>query len=297
MFRGLYIPTAGLLSFRAFEPEKLAISPVEKSRCGSDAETIASEPLFKSLSAQQVLSPFAPTKPMANNAKDFLPAEHSVQIALKLHDHSDHSAPKRIGCRCNMSKCLRLHCRCFKDLDYCARNCKCTDCFNQLQFEEARAFVISKTKEINPHAFTPKLLPAEGVPASKFNADGCTCKTGCSRNYCECFKSGVACSPLCRCNECLNRMAPSQASVVNSITKRPTRKKNKLTITTIGKISEKDTSIVLGEASNKEDVTSEGEELGRRVITTGECVVEFKSYKRIKRDQLEDFNRTSRTLN
>ena len=34
----------------------------------------------------------------------------------------------------------------------------------------------------------------------------CGCGTTCSKNICSCFKSGVPCSPLCKCNEdeCLN---------------------------------------------------------------------------------------------
>ena len=133
MFRGLYIPTPGLLSLRVIEPEKSTISPIAKSRCGSDAETVAFESLFQPQPNQQANPPLALTEPVAKEGNAFSSAQNSFQTALILQDHSNHPAQKRIGCRCNMSKCLRLHCRCFKDLEYCARNCKCTGCFNQLQ--------------------------------------------------------------------------------------------------------------------------------------------------------------------
>jgi hypothetical protein len=113
-------------------------------------------------------------------------------------------ASKRIGCRCNMSKCLRLHCRCFKDQEYCAKNCKCTNCFNNEEHLEARNFVIAKTKEINQNAFSSKIVVVENEFKSKVNVEGCFCKKGCNRNYCDCFKNGVGCSSLCKCKGCLN---------------------------------------------------------------------------------------------
>jgi len=134
---------------------------------------------------------------------------------------------KRIGCRCNMSKCLRLHCRCFKDLEYCAKNCKCTDCYNNFKNEEARAFVIQKTKEINPNAFNSKIICVEN-DMSKINCEGCSCKKGCDRNYCECFKNNVGCSALCKCQSCKNKQLPIKAEKIQKIVPPVSRSKNKI---------------------------------------------------------------------
>jgi hypothetical protein len=140
---------------------------------------------------------------------------------------SSKGSEKRIGCRCNMSKCLRLHCRCFKDLEYCMQNCKCTSCYNNLEHEEARAFVISKTKEITPNAFSSKIVAIEECEEEKINSEGCNCKKGCNRNYCECFKNNVNCSSLCNCLECKNHQHPLKTQIITSISK-SVRTKNKI---------------------------------------------------------------------
>jgi len=39
----------------------------------------------------------------------------------------------------------------------------------------------------------------------KIHSRGCNCsKTGCIKNYCECFKEGIGCSWFCKCVECRN---------------------------------------------------------------------------------------------
>ena len=54
----------------------------------------------------------------------------------------------------------------------------------------------------------------------------CTCtKSGCNKNYCECFKIGQKCSSLCRCIGCENNdqilnkkyNINNQCNLVNSI--------------------------------------------------------------------------------
>ena len=139
-----------------------------------------------------------------------------------------HLDSKRIGCRCNMSKCLRLHCRCFKDMEYCAKICKCVDCFNTLTHEQARQAVINKTRELNPQAFNTKIVNAIKNQDSKFNAEGCNCKTGCVRNYCDCYKSGVGCSPICKCLNCKNTRLAIEQEELEMITKPILRAKNKV---------------------------------------------------------------------
>ena len=133
----------------------------------------------------------------------------------------------RIGCRCQKSNCLRLHCRCFKDLLYCAVFCKCLDCFNKIENDKEREYVINKTREIYPNAFKTKVI---SLGSDKINFEGCNCSKGCNRNYCECFKNKLECSNLCRCSTCSNNKVDKADMVSAKIVKMRNRKKDKIII-------------------------------------------------------------------
>lgn len=49
-----------------------------------------------------------------------------------------------LKCSCKKSKCLRLHCVCFADLQQCGALCNCTECKNTVEFDKIRDFVIEK---------------------------------------------------------------------------------------------------------------------------------------------------------
>ena len=84
-------------------------------------------------------------------------------------------------CCCTKTQCVRKYCECFNQGRYCV-DCDCKNCLNQLP-----KFSSTNIKNI----------PNKNVI--------CTCtKSGCNKNYCECFKNGEKCTSLCRCVNCEN---------------------------------------------------------------------------------------------
>jgi len=204
---------------------------------------------------------------------------------------------KRIGCRCGMSRCLRLHCRCFRDLEYCLKNCRCADCLNREAHDQARSFVIQKTKEINPLAFTKKLVYLDHGK-NKINSDGCNCKTGCSRNYCECFKSKTGCSALCKCQNCQNSKLPVPETQLKSMFSVVSRNKNKIVIEHNLHHDSKSSpnaysppeSGLRDQFANISNTTQESlinaqEELTKR-SRLNSCVITYQNYKKVKVEEL-----------
>jgi hypothetical protein len=187
---------------------------------------------------------------------------------------------KRIGCRCGMTKCLRLHCRCFRDLEYCAKNCRCTSCFNDMKHEEVRDFVIKKTKEINKKAFAKSIVFIENGEEGKINSEGCICKTGCNRNYCECFKNKTGCSPLCKCSGCLNTSISFPASQAKSLFKGTYRTKNKIILTGLENLKgQKAREASAGHDHGQAHASTENGSETKRV---GPLVAVYQKYKRVK---------------
>ena len=210
----------------------------------------------------------------------------------KLQDSHQHN---RIGCRCGMSKCLRLHCRCFKDLEYCAQNCKCTSCFNNLENEETRSFVIQKTKEINKNAFKGKMVYLEYEDLKTINTEGCLCKTGCNRNYCECFKNNTGCSSICKCIDCKNTTLSVPEKNIQKLVRSVNRKKKKIIIQELTKRDEEASSksenlslqlskisLLLTNDSALPQQLKNNKVKIRQVELTPNCMIAIKQYKKIK---------------
>lgn len=143
----------------------------------------------------------------------------------------------RKPCNCQKSLCLKLYCDCFANGEFC-HLCNCMNCFNNLEKEEERQRAIRNCLERNPNAFRPKIGKGKEIGESSIrkHTKGCNCKrSGCLKNYCECYEAKIACSSNCKCVGCQNiedsmekksvRMLNTSAEQVQVV---PTAKVNKL---------------------------------------------------------------------
>ncbi|CAG5135701.1 unnamed protein product, partial [Candidula unifasciata] len=113
------------------------------------------------------------------------------------------SRPRK-PCNCTKSQCLKLYCDCFANGEFC-QNCNCTSCANNLQHEEERSKAIKSCLDRNPQAFHPKIGKGRDVEGSRRHNKGCNCKrSGCLKNYCECYEAKIMCSNYCKCIGCKN---------------------------------------------------------------------------------------------
>jgi len=109
----------------------------------------------------------------------------------------------RKPCNCTKSQCLKLYCDCFANGEFCF-NCNCNNCHNNLENEEERQRSIRQCLDRNPYAFQPKIgkNPAE---SDRRHNKGCNCKrSGCLKNYCECYEAKIICTDICKCVGCKN---------------------------------------------------------------------------------------------
>ncbi|XP_076250328.1 protein lin-54 homolog isoform X2 [Rhynchophorus ferrugineus] len=112
----------------------------------------------------------------------------------------------RKPCNCTKSQCLKLYCDCFANGEFCYL-CNCLNCFNNLENEETRNMAIKACLERNPNAFRPKIGKAKDNTGDvlRKHTKGCNCKrSGCLKNYCECYEAKIACSSNCKCVSCRN---------------------------------------------------------------------------------------------
>ncbi|XP_017880263.1 protein lin-54 homolog isoform X2 [Ceratina calcarata] len=116
----------------------------------------------------------------------------------------------RKPCNCTKSQCLKLYCDCFANGEFC-HMCNCNNCSNNLGNEEERQRAIKSCLERNPNAFRPKIGKGRetGDDIRRHNK-GCNCKrSGCLKNYCECYEAKIPCSANCKCIGCRNVEEPN----------------------------------------------------------------------------------------
>ncbi|XP_026746326.1 protein lin-54 homolog isoform X3 [Trichoplusia ni] len=112
----------------------------------------------------------------------------------------------RKACNCTKSQCLKLYCDCFANGEFC-NGCNCHNCHNNLENEELRQKAIRACLDRNPNAFRPKIGKAKsgGPDIIRRHNKGCNCKrSGCLKNYCECYEAKIACTSMCKCVGCRN---------------------------------------------------------------------------------------------
>ena len=92
-------------------------------------------------------------------------------------------------CNCTKTSCNKYYCQCYNQGRYC-HECNCQNCQNKI-----------------PEYISSNKRPEETEQNQKQKSIivSCTCtKSGCNKNYCECFKNKTKCNSQCRCRNCEN---------------------------------------------------------------------------------------------
>eukprot|EP00826_Nyctotherus_ovalis_P018147 TRINITY_DN15408_c0_g1_i31.p1 TRINITY_DN15408_c0_g1~~TRINITY_DN15408_c0_g1_i31.p1 ORF type:complete len:261 (-),score=47.34 TRINITY_DN15408_c0_g1_i31:177-959(-) len=128
-------------------------------------------------------------------------SRHKKSSQTELTNDRKHSSETAKSCNCKKSKCLKLYCECFASGQYCA-GCKCTECHNTSDYIKEKKAAITRISKKNPLGFIRRLPDNSGNQLV-----GCNCKKSeCQRNYCSCYRNGLACTKLCKCVQCKNSL-------------------------------------------------------------------------------------------
>ena len=121
--------------------------------------------------------------------------KNNININYIKSDSNNNLQNPRIHCTCKKTKCIKKYCECFSSGNLCY-NCKCENCENKPYYIENKSNIKKEEENIE--------LDEDENEEKKLII--CTCsKSGCNKNYCECFKAKVKCNNKCRCIKCLNK--------------------------------------------------------------------------------------------
>jgi hypothetical protein len=189
-------------------------------------------PINSSTSKTEDDSLMSQKKTANKNEEEKLSHLLNSNLKLKKHKRIKKVLKKTLkGCGCSNSKCLRLHCKCFKNNLLCGVHCNCTGCFNNQNHTKLINEIKRETKQICSQAFNSPMIKLKINDKIQTFSKGCSCSNyQCLKNYCGCHKNGFACNPLCKCVDCGNskiRMEPELANKLYIKSLIYKRKKNK----------------------------------------------------------------------
>ena len=118
---------------------------------------------------------------------------------------NDNKSKNKICCTCTKTNCVKKYCACYANGKYC-EECECKNCLNTKENALLNHSNSSSIDEEKNNMKKSDILKSHGQVI-------CNCtKSNCTKKYCECYKQGKECGPLCRCVGCVNKEGHNQSS-------------------------------------------------------------------------------------